>query len=172
MKTWYLIYMKRPGITPFLYAITSNKKLKDSFLRERNPKLFFCRKKELDKEGENILCLQSRGKILTKQAFTTRNSDGNQEVELIVTADEDMGTYTHDTDILKIVSKFIDHEVCNVTDDILKALNTLSYFTIMNYVSEISDPFLDGVEVEEPFNGFSFDRLGVFIKLFGDTLNI
>ena len=168
-KTWYFIYKVNKELTPFLYAITDKKELKDSFLRERNPN-FICKKYKLNKESEIEVKKQIPNRILTKSGFETSDKNGKHNIYLTVTSEEEIETFSHDDDILNIIERNIDRELCYANTDVTKALYQLLYFDFMKFMDYV-DPFLDGVGNDDvPFTNYKFDRLGVFIELFGHTM--
>ena len=168
-RTWYFIYKVNNDLTPFLYAITDKKELKDSFLSERNPN-FICKKNKVDKETEIELKKRVSQRILVKSAFETSDDDGIHDVYLTVTREEEFETFSHDNEILNIIEKNIDREFCYANKEISKALYQLLYFDFMKFI-DYSDPFLDGIGNDEiQFSNYHFDRLGVFIELFGHTM--
>lgn len=170
MTTWYFIYLKREGLTPTLYAVTDKKKLKDSFLRERNPKLFFCKKKSLNKYEDLNVKEILRRRMLHKSFLITKDDIGKHEVKIVLTEDEELECYTGDSIALKEISKHVDYQMMYANDDLLKSLNTLLYFHILNTYENRDNPFLDCNPTPIFDVNYSVDTLGLFIKLYGYTL--
>ena len=172
-EKWYFIYMKRSGLTPTLYAITDKKKLKDSFLSERNPNLFVCKKKLLD-SNEVINVKSSLGqRMLYDREFETSDDEGIHKVHLVVTEKEDIDSYTHDNKALEILGRNTNPELMCANDSITNALHTLLYYHVMSFVTGNDDPFLDGVSALPPKffdSGYKIDRLGIFLMMYGDTM--
>ena len=152
----YLIYRHGiNGFQPFLYAFTNDKKIKESFMKERKKEMFACTTKELTEKEYKRLCNHNSGYILGRRGFETKSSSSfNDKTNVFITATmaEEISVYSAEDKVMVQMSKFIDYESRYFNSDILKALSVLLYFNIQKFtLNGLNDWFLEGLSKEEIF---------------------
>ena len=165
------------SFSPWLYGITNNKKVKDSFMKERKKDLFISKKQEISKEKYKFICDKYSGHILERRGFETKPSSSlvsKQLVYLTTTAAEEIAVYTKEDDIFKLLSNHTDDDAQFFNVDILDALHTLHYFEAMRYGYDMiyrDSSFLEGVNPLKPCE-YKIDHFSLFMRLFGNTVDV
>lgn len=172
----YFIYQKREGFTPFLYAYTEKKSIKDRFKDERNMSLFSITKNELSKKDLYRFEMDHRAYHLDVRAFETStvidDSVKRSHVYLVATELEEMSVFTNSDKIIEEIAKHTSSISKAFNKELLEALNTLYYFEIYKY-KHAFDYFVSGVYGFKPTTNdglYRLDSFSVFYKLYGNTL--
>ena len=175
--TVYFIYKHGESFEPFLYAITDKKKLKDSFVKERNKHMFVVKEKELTKDEFTIICSNHGKYILGRRGFETQSHSPNLQSKSVIyittTFQEEMDVIEKDDTIFLSLGKFTDECAKYFNKKLLAALNTMYYFEIYKFVNEVycyHDYFVRGVDTFTTEN-YKIDMFGVFLYLYGDSLD-
>ena len=176
--TVYFIYKNDKINAPFLYAITDNKKLKNSFMKERKKSLFVVKEKEMEKEEFKEILKFHDKYLLGRHGFETKHVSSNKfekstNVFLTTTRYEEMDVFTKSDKVILEIGRLTHEYAKCFNTKMLKALDTLHYFEIYKFKNDVFedyDYFVDGVE---PFsiNNNRIDSLGVFLYLYGNTLS-
>ena len=176
--TVYFIYKHGKNIdTPYLYAITDNKRIKDKFFRERKKSMFKSIEKDMDKNLYKKFLSEHKSYELWRRGFETSSPDGlgkKAHIFLIATAYEEMNVVTQNDRVIMEIGKYTDEIARTFNKDLLKALNKLYYFEIYKFCNSdfygCNDYFVRGVI---PFKSedFCIDSFSVFLFLYGDTLD-
>lgn len=161
-----------------LYAITNNKKVLDSFLSERNPKLFKIVKHKMTRETYLYLIKDyHKYQLDFRQLETKSNIDiGRRKIKVAIVATEyeEMDVFLKaDKVFTEIGEKLL--EICEYfNEDVLKALETLHYFELYKFSNNFTEQqhFYDGYYGMPVFDikNYTIDQLGLFIYLYGNTM--
>ena len=180
--TVYFIYKHGKHVnTPFLYAVTDNKELKDTFIKERKKNMFKVMKKDIKKDDYKQFLYDHKSYELGRRGFETRSSSSNnllckkEYVYLVATGYEEMEVYVKSDTVILEIGKYTREYAQTFNKKILHALNKLHYFEIYKFrnreVYHYEDEFVSGVIPFEK-DDFVIDSLGVFLFLYGNTLDI
>ena len=174
--TVYFIY-KHDQFSPFLYAVTDKKYLKKSFMEERKKSMFTAIEKIISKEEFLEFCKHHSKYLLGRRGFRTNSpSSFNNDAIVYLTATdyEEMDVVTKEDCVFLEIGRYTDEEAKVFNKDILKALNILHYFEIYKFVNDNHceyDYFVRGVDKFTSEN-YKIDNFGVFLYLYGNTINM
>lgn len=177
----YLIYLLTKGLHPSLYALTTKKYLKDAFLSERKKDMFAVKEKDISKDEYNLLMSQNSGYILGRRGFETSSSSFDTitrtTIYLTATLEEEISVFTQADKAIQQLAKHTNVYSKYFNNKILEALNVLKYFNIYKYKEEYTDeypdPYFESVNSFDIYgsNNYSVDSFGVFMLLFGNTID-
>lgn len=174
--TVYFIY-KHDSFHPFLYAVTDKKQLKTSFMEERKKSMFIVKEKSITKEEFLEFCKRHSKYLLGRRGFRTNSPSSfyNDTVVYLTATDyEEMDSITKEDQVFFEIGKYTDEDAKAFNKKILNALNKLHYFEVYKFINELCcyhDSFVSGVDSFHS-EKFSIDSFGVFLYLYGNTLNM
>ena len=179
--TVYCIYKKGNSISdsPFLYAFTEKKNLKDTFLEERKKDMFICKKHDItEKEYKELKSNHGSSLYLTRKGFRTSHTIGEMDiVYMTIILGEDMDVFTNSDKVISEIAKYTDPISRSFNKELLKALDTLEYFNIQKFSSTPTDEdwFLRGVGDYASFDfkgaDIRIDEFSLFLYFFGNTID-
>ena len=177
MKVYFIYLHGIDSFSPWLYAITDNKKLKDSFIYERKKDMFISKKKEMTKEEYKLFSASHSGHVLGRRGFETKSSSSLSRSEIVYltsTNAEESSVYTKEEEIFSLLGKNTDESAIFFKPKLLDALNMLHYFESMkfeNIMTMRNDYFLEGVNHLKQ-GEYRMDYFGVFMYLYGKSIDI
>lgn len=163
-----------------LYAITDNKKYINNFKDMRKDKMFKYKTIEVDeREAINILNM-NRGEVLDIYSFMTSEVNENNKiiivsVDVIIPYNEYMvvsDNVEHSADVLSFEDFWessFNYPYSVYKKDIIKAMDVILYTGLYNIYSEMDETPVQYAYKDTTFAS-SYDELGVFLKLFKETL--
>jgi hypothetical protein len=173
MNVWF-IYKHTANIHPFLYAITDDKELCQTFLETRRSDLFEAVKKDLKKEDYKYFLRDHLSLKLGIKKFRTKSkkdSLSNESIVEIVTTDaEEMDIFMRADETVLEIGKYTQKYPQLFNKKLLGALLTLHYFEIYKFCVDCDDPYLSGVDIFD-WTTYKIDELGIFLYLYGNTLD-
>lgn len=172
MKVFFF-YLLREGLEPTFYAYTSSKEIRDYFLEERNPQMFYVKEVNMNKKELSDFERSKKEYELARRGFVTKTSSSLDSpitnVYVISTGYEELNAYEKADKFIYEIGK---HEIPMVevlNKEVLKALDDIYYFQIQKWLN-MDESFLSGVE---PFDFTSFnlraDIFAIFLRLYGYT---
>ena len=175
--TVYFIYEKKKNLSPILYSFTTSKELIDKFKSERKMELFSILENKMKKKDFKIFERDHSGIELTSGNFVTYMDNGDRiirkNISIVCTYNEEMEPYANEGLIIKEISKTTCPEATFMKPDIIRSLETFSYFFFQKYAFDHIDEvhsFLEGYN-EDPLNtNFEIDGFGTFMKYHGYTM--
>jgi hypothetical protein len=176
MKAYFIYRHDGNGINPYLYAVTDNKELKNSFIKERKKNLFTVVKKDLNQKDYKSFINEHHGYVLGRRGYETSASSSLSKIHVFLTStmNEEMDVYTKADMVILDVGRNTQEYCCCFNEKLLNALNILHYFEIYKFKNKeeylYEDYFVNGVQ---PFrsDNYDIDSLGVFMYLYGHTLD-
>lgn len=176
----YFIYQiaNKAGVfdTPRLYAVTTNKKMMNTFLDSRYKDYFYTKKAE-DVSRENYRTFRDThsGYFLTETEFKTRSSEdvGIQKIKLIVTQYEDEQVFLNKEKVWEELAKHTSDYLDCFNDDLKKLLEKLHYYKIYEFyrVDQIQIPYGEPLPFDDYENiHLEFDEFSIFMFFFGSTM--
>lgn len=185
----YLYYIAPPGekidTTRYLYAYTDKKRYAESFEETRDMSLFIKKTKYIDGDDKEYKLFREKyvAAQLCRRTLKTCNDGIQSLVELVITNDEDVKTFTSEDKILEYIANKTE-DLSFLKSKYLKIMNNLNYFTLFmmkaneQYDEEVFIPksrssyFYDGMYMEEDAGSYDIkvDQLATFIYFFGKTL--
>ena len=175
--TVYFIYKHSENIHPFLYAITDKKRLKDSFMKERKKSLFVVKEKSVTKEQFLNICKNHGRYLLGRRGFYTNSPSSSFSAKSIIylttTEYEEMDVITKEDTVILELGRYTDEDARAFNVKLLKALHELHYFEIYKFVNDYycqDDYFVKGISSFSS-NNYQIDMFGVFLYLYGHTLD-
>ena len=162
-----------------LYAITDNKKFMEDFKSLRKDKLFKYRTVEVDDEELIEILNQNRGEVLEINRFMTSEVHNNKirikDIDLITPYNEYMVVHDNVENAVDVFgfedfwTSEYNYPLSVYKESIVDALNDICYIGIYNMYAEMDET---PQQYSYKSNDFvsSYDELGVFLKLFRETL--
>lgn len=175
--TIYFIYKNEPPISPFLYAFTTKKYLRDSFKEERKKDIFVIKEKEISKQEYKNLLQHNKQYELGRRGYETKASSSSlsKKVQIYLTSTEyeEMDVFVKADHVFTELGKYTDPYAKAFNSDVLRALHNLHYFEIMKFC-DADDYFLGGISEFsfERASNVNIDSFSIFMKLYGSTLDL
>ena len=179
--TVYFIYKHGKYVnTPYLYAVTDKKYLKDSFMKERKKNMFKSIKKDMSKDTYKKFLYEHKSYELGRRGFQTNPASSDnlykkQQVYLTATGYEEMDVFMKSDKVILEVGKLTHEYAETFNRELLEALHKLHYFEIYKFrnreLYDYDPEFTMGVSSFNESYDYDIDNLGVFIYLYGNTLD-
>lgn len=177
MKVYFIYLHNIDGHSPWMYAFTDKKELKDSFIKERKKDKFIAVKKDITEDEFKKLKKNYSGHILGRRGFETKSSSSSSTkiiVKMTCTQAEEESVYTKEDTCFSVLAKYTDEISRYFNDELILALHKLHYFEAEQYEKQnvigMRDYFLEGLPPFE-ITDYSIDYFGVFLMLYGNTLD-
>lgn len=162
-----MFYRKIEGLEPVLYGYTDDK-LRASIFQLYRPNLIEI-KKDISRTEYNDVKDTLRNKEIIPHEFSTgKNHFNTTKVMQVATVEEVLNIVLHKEDIvLRELSKYV-LPIEIFSDKVQKALRSIGYDEVLRYQEEVVVFPPD----ERKSTNFSFeiDELGLFVQLYGSTM--
>lgn len=150
----YLFYLKNSN---HLYAYTSKKEYRDTFLLQRNPKCFRVAKLHIGQNGFRVFCNNYRNMSLTVAPL---NTDITNYIDMVVT-NQEITLLNEECDKLDNKMQELAQSLNNIDDIDSKHLESINYLTKTTYYEKNPDGTKDLMS--------TISLLSVFTHLFKNT---